>query len=223
MRPILIVAIACIGCAAQIGAAPSVSQFIEKPQVVEQVVPEGLGAGEYIQLGLETYRDKQYFFAAKVFRAAIDTKFLNDNGRALSYWHIADCGVRTSNHDQTAEAYHNFVVIAQDILDDPSSQEFIDNLQLKQKLLVAEIYMQVMWSARTGSYGKSIESPILVKTVDEIDVVEEVVALFCKSMCRIYRGALKDNGVLAEPHTERIILVHTAEREIEKFVVIVEK
>jgi len=232
MKYTIIITACCISCAAHQAEAslPTIKEALAQLDVktVEpDIIPEDLGAGQYLEMGFMFHGQGKYELATKAFEAAIGTQYLNDAGRALAYWHIADCGLRNNDHDQVAEAYHSFIITAQDILSNSrryavvNNEDFVSNFQLQQKLIDAQAFMNVIWSVRTNDYGKSLKNPIVVRNIDDANAIASAIMIFCKSRCSLHRSVLADNGIPVKPHTERILLVHITERTTDSFFVVV--
>lgn len=103
------------------------------------------------------------------FRAAVATGVLSDAGRAVSYWHIAECERVLYHEDQMAEAFFTFAVVAQDIIGQGQQADFIAGFKLPLRLSMARAILNTVWVERSANYGRSIADAILVYDVAEFD------------------------------------------------------
>lgn len=125
----------------------------ELPQNIDTLHPAVL-----MKMAFAFYERGYWNKAVQVFRYAIGTGQLNDMGRAVAYWHIADACEKDANSDCAAEAYMFFSVVGEDLLHPTDWQhnpvepniEFIENFGLRIKLDYAIDYINVLWDSRTA-------------------------------------------------------------------------
>ncbi len=188
------------------------------PIIVPPDPPEEASAGELLERGFTLFHMGMFALSSQSFTLAIGTGNLNDAGRALAYWHIAECQSRLDNKDNAADAFQSFLIVGQDILDIRENRrfavtndmDFVDHFQLKEKLGIARAYVSALWAARSDAYGRSLNNPVLARTIDEIATF---VALFvegegCEGQCAFIRDVLTRDNVPVIPHTERITITH---------------
>jgi tetratricopeptide (TPR) repeat protein len=187
-------------------------------------------AGQHLESAIISFSLGYWDDAIESFWRAIKTGGLNDAGRALAYWHIAQCYNNLGNKDGVIEALFNFASVAQDIIDIQEvhkfnvtqDDDFITNFELVGKLLWARSIVNFEWSSRSDVYGKSRENPIIVRNIEELETFIGVVKDSCSGKCDFQRIPLHEDSMPVEPRTEIITI---SDRGINKkfIVVVVEK
>jgi hypothetical protein len=234
-RAITFVITVCFVNCASSGIAQENSELakLEPPTSIRLEYPapvadEELSASQHLEQGFSFYAYNQCDQAAAHFKAAITTGNLNDAGRALAYWHIADCMRKNDNVDNACEAYSSFVIVAQDILDVrdyrqyavAEGADFVQHFNLFMKMAEAKAYIHSVWAARNDHYGRSQDTPIIMHSVKEVEYFTEFA---CENGCDLERAVLAEDGVPVTPHTERVTLKQCDESVDVYFVVVVEK
>jgi len=132
-------------------------------------------AGAMLEKGFLYFHQDQPRDAADAFATAISTGNLNDAGRALAYWHIAESERRLHNEDRTAEALASFALVAQDVIDVREQHryavdeegDFVEHFKLRQRVDEARGYLNAIWAQRAQSFGRTTENPVVMQTADE--------------------------------------------------------
>jgi hypothetical protein len=136
-------------------------------------IREGGRASDYLALGLTFYNGNQKLEAVEAFNKALSTGDLNNQGRALAYWHLflsyRDEGV--SSHG--ADALASFVTVASLLMQQSAEgvdgedllehvRVFIDRFDLRDRLLLAEVTLEAIWAHKDAAYGRTKERPVLL-------------------------------------------------------------
>jgi hypothetical protein len=175
-------------------------------------------AASYLEAGLMSVHTEAWDFAIENLQLALGTGNLNNAGRALVYWNLATCYIKLSKKDKGIEAYFSFIVVSQDILDSGGyitpDMDFVDDFNLVYRLAVARSYTNFIWASRSDLYGRSQENPILVHSMQELEILIQIARGECKG-CDFERAILEKDGVPVNPHTERIT------QDINQFFVVV--
>jgi hypothetical protein len=163
-------------------------------------------AGELLEYAFTMFNIRNYSQASKVFGWALNTGNLNDAGRALCYWHIAQCCMKMGNKDGAAEAYFSFVTVADDIIKVrdvrrfavDGAVDFVDSFQLIEKLDMARSYLNVLWLSKSDNYGRTLENPIVLRSASEIDYLTASIIILCNGPCKVERINLFEEGMSKE-------------------------
>jgi hypothetical protein len=213
-----ILLVGCLGCASSPVQSIILSEPAPRlPKITVTTIdpPKKLPAGKYLGSGLSLYVQKQYQQASGVFQSAIETGDLNDAGRALAYWHIAQCWSHLDDKDLAAEAYHSFAFVAQDILDmreqrrfavAADGRDFVSHFKVEKKLAEARAYVNAVWATRDSSYGRSLDDPVVANNTVEINAFVAVLMNFCEGACK--RVCDLERVKLNEGTVERIAVSH---------------
>lgn len=151
------------------------------PVVPAQEIPEiemdfaDDSAGALLERGFVFFHRQQHRKAADSFSAAISTGNLNDAGRALAYWHVAESERKLDNEDKSAEALWSFSLVAQDVMDErvyrryavDSTGDFVEHFNLAARVAEARGYVQAAWAKQVKSFGRSVAQPILLHSLQE--------------------------------------------------------
>jgi len=199
---------------------------LEPPPVRSRTILIEQSAGQYLEHGMLAFSLRKWKDAIEAFESAIGTGNLNDAGRALSYWHIAQSYIGLSDEDGIMEALSSFILVSQDILDMRERRryavteegDFVTHFGLVHKIAWARSSINFVWSTRSNVYGRSKENPILVRSIEELETFAGIVRNSCKSECDFQRALLHEDGIPVEPRTEMITI--TGENS-NKFVVVV--
>ncbi|KKL90537.1 hypothetical protein LCGC14_1903690 [marine sediment metagenome] len=231
MRYVLVMIIGHFGCATvQTDILTPISQSIEKPVTTPIIPQKELGAGDYLKLGLMFYYKGQYQQAVDLFALSIDTGDLNNAGRALVYWHAAVCWNQMDNKDLAAEAYHSFVVTAQDIfsiLEDNKhatigGENFVTDFELEEKIVEASTYMHALWVLR-NDYGKSLDNPIITKNMSEAKYFIKAIMGFCGKMCNLVKQVLTEDDRIVKPYVVRITVSNNSKNSTDTFFIVIKE
>ncbi len=197
----------------------------------QPVVEEDDSAGALLERGFLFFHQNQPDEAASAFRGAIATGNLNDAGRALAYWHIAESRRRLHDEDRAAEALASFAVVAQDVMDIRDQRrfavdqdgDFVKNFRLVSRLAEARGYVNAIWARRAEDFGRSLDDPILAETDEEASYFLQFVAPCTGSLdSRIDREALAVDGEpLDHIRVERVTVFCESEQSIDQFFIVV--
>jgi hypothetical protein len=140
-------------------------------------VREDDSAGALLERGFMHFHQNRPEAAAVAFSGAIATGNLNDAGRALAYWHIAEARRRLDDEDLAAEALSSFAIAAQDVIDVRGERrfavdtkgDFVDNFRLESRIAEARGYVQAIWARRAPYFGRSLDNPVLAETAEEAE------------------------------------------------------
>ncbi len=130
-------------------------------------------ASDYLALGLTFFNGNQKLEAIESFQRALETGDLNNQGRALAYWHLFLSYRDDSLSSHGAEALVSFVTVARllmqqslDAIDGEDLLEhvraFIERFDLRDRLMLAEVTLEALWAHRDGNYGRTPERPVLL-------------------------------------------------------------
>lgn len=154
--------------------------------------------------------------ASESFERAINTGSLNFAGKAVAYWHIAECFGGLGDTDEAAEAYTTFIFFAKSIIDMRSKKkfavvdgkDFVEHFDLKNRLNAARAYINILLVVRSDVYGHSVDNPIRVSNSDELEMFIILVAEMedCVHTCSFVRQLHYKDGRPVIPRTERIII-----------------
>ena len=155
---------------------PSVLDYPKDHIIIPPVIEERveLPVGEWLERGFAMLSLKRFELAIHSFEKAIGTNSLNDAGRCLSYWSIADAWYNLNDIDNAAEAYFSFLQVAQDIIDErdvrkyavDANGDFVEYFDLKTKMAVVKDFLNTIWAIRNG-HGRSGDDPIKVNDKDQ--------------------------------------------------------
>jgi hypothetical protein len=211
---------------------PEVTAVPEPPQPPPPADEDESSAGTLLEKGFLFFHQDQPQLASDSFRAAISTGNLNDAGRALAYWHIAEAERRLHHEDDTADALASFVVVAQEVIDVRTSRrfavdengDFVDHFNLPLRIAEARAFMNAVWARRQRSYGRSLDNPVVAGSVEEIEIFIRVVSPCSGSPDRaVQREELESiDGVPVTPaHVERITVFCSDASSVDQFFVVV--
>jgi len=154
---------------------------VEPGQNAEPKSPPGRGgeatepveqptAATLLERGFADFRTGRLVQAREDFGAAIGTGELNDAGRVLAYWHIHLAESELGHEDLSAEAASSFIVVAEDLLRDPSTarSDFVEQFDLHRRLAQARALMSATWARRVPEFGTSAARPIRVHSPAEV-------------------------------------------------------
>lgn len=252
IRNAMVVVALCLCCATQSLSTTPVNEqanttleppsspldYPAEPIIAPPPVPEEASAGELLERGFALFHAQNWELSAESFELSIGTGNLNDAGRALSYWHIAECWKRKQDNDRVAEAYHSFIISAQDILDIrerrrfavTEGQDFVDSFRLVDRLDEARAFMSALWYHRSEDYGRSLSNPITVHNGNEADKVVPFFIEACSSVAAAYdsvcvadRSVLAEGDVPVKPHTERVTVKGAGTVVYTFFIVVLEE
>jgi hypothetical protein len=137
-------------------------------------VPEAR-ASDYLALGLSHYQANQKPEAARAFERALSTGNLNNQGRALAYWHLFLAERDGNLQGAGADALESFVTVAQLLLDDRASgsddsgdnvAEFIDGFNVSERMLLGQLVLDALWARRDPSFGRTPDRPVRVRDAE---------------------------------------------------------
>jgi hypothetical protein len=130
-------------------------------------------ASDYLAFGLTYFNGGQRLEAINAFSHAIATGDLNNQGRALAYWHLFLSHREESLDSHGAEALSSFVTIGrmlqqqasegydgEDLLEHVKS--FIERFELNDRILLAEVTLEALWAKKDNNYGRTPERPVLL-------------------------------------------------------------
>ena len=131
-------------------------------------------ASDYLAMGLTFYQANQKSDAARAFNFALSTGNLNNQGRALAYWHLFLAHRDANLQGPGAEALESFVTVSTDLLDQTGGEEesganvreFIDGFNLTERMLLAELVLDALWARRDPEFGRTPERPVQVRDAD---------------------------------------------------------
>ena len=171
-----------VGCASQATPSPYNRGYIAslkamqpdiEPSKVEPI-REGGRASDYLALGLTFYNGNQKLEAIEAFGKAIATGDLNNQGRALAYWHLFLSYRDESVTSHGADALSSFVTVASLLVQ--QSQEgvdgedllehvkvFIERFDLRDRLLLAEVTLEAIWAHKDEAYGRTPGRPVFLE------------------------------------------------------------
>ncbi len=138
---------------------------------------EDASAGELLERGFLFFHQDRPDLAAESFAGAIATGSLNDAGRALAYWHIAEAERRQYHEDATAEALASFATVAEQVIEMRGERrfaidengDFIDHFKLELRVAEARGALNALWARRVRHYGRSLANPVICTSAEEID------------------------------------------------------
>ena len=174
--------------AASCSIAPSLQPVATLPPkyaepVVEllEVISE-MSTEELMEKGMASFQNQDYNSSADFFSRAKDTGNLNDAGRALAYWHL---GVVYSiiGDDRSDDAFDSFITVAGDIIDVRSStkfavnddgEDFVERFDLQKRIMRAWTSLNSTWAKRAPYFGRSLENPVPVQSMDELEFFLEL-------------------------------------------------
>lgn len=159
MRIIIALLLVCVSCTATVPPQPQLISLMPPSTTVEKevkVVHKPETASEFLELAFMQYHRALWKEAADTFTLAVGTGNLNDAGRALAYWHIAECYLNLRNEDEAAEAYLAFTLVAKDILDIREKRkyavtdqgDFVQHFKLEKRMNDAVDYINDLWRSR---------------------------------------------------------------------------
>lgn len=170
------------GCAAQQAPSPFNRGYIASLRTMQpdiqsapmEPIRDGARASDYLALGLTFYNGNQKLEAVEAFDKALATGDLNNQGRALAYWHLFLSYRDDSVSTHGADALSSFVTVAsllmqqaQDGVDGEDLLEhvrvFIDRFDLKDRLLLAEVTLEAIWAHKDNAYGRTKDRPVLIQ------------------------------------------------------------
>lgn len=170
-----------IGCASQTGPSPFNRGYIAslktmQPNLVSppvEPIRDGGRASDYLALGLTFYNGNQKLEAVEAFNKALATGDLNNQGRALAYWHLFLSYRDENASSHGADALSSFVTVAnllmqqaQDGVDGEDLLEhvkvFIERFDLRDRLLLAEVTLEAIWAHKDSQYGRTPTRPVLL-------------------------------------------------------------
>lgn len=169
------------GCAAQQAPSPFNRGYIAslrtmQPALVSpplEPIRDGGRASDYLALGLTFYNGNQKLEAVEAFNKALSTGDLNNQGRALAYWHLflsyRDDNVSTHGADALASFVTVASMLMQQSVDGVDGEDllehvrvFIDRFDLRDRLLLAEVTLEAIWAHKDAAYGRTKERPVLL-------------------------------------------------------------
>lgn len=168
----------------------------------------------HLDLAISYTNTREWMNAIESFLNAISSGDLNNAGKALSYWNIAECWGKLGNEDQVIGALFNFTLVAQAVLEErdvirytvTSDGDFVEKFDLVGKLDFARAYINYTWAIRSNVYGKSRDNPIIAHNTQEANFFVSIIESQCANKCDTQRSLLHKDGILVQLHTERIIV-----------------
>lgn len=197
------------------------AQSDKRPEIASAFSTNKLSVIEILNKGIEFYGKNECKKASELFIAAIDTGKLNNMGRTIAYWGIANCQRKLNNMTGAAMAYFGLIVSGQSVLDmEAQGKSFVRGFNLYNKLAKARAYLHFARSFKNTKYGRSFNRPIILQSKKELSLLISLFVNYCKGTCNIERKLLLKNGKPVIPHTESIILKRPHDA-IEKFFLVV--
>lgn len=122
-------------------------------EVALQTPSEEMSPAALLEMAFGLLEFEAWEGAAKTFQEALDSGKLNDMGRTVTYWHIADCYEQLGKTEDAAGMYFYFTLVADDILNPinwehkpvPRDEVFINRFGLQKKLNYAVHYFNTAW------------------------------------------------------------------------------
>jgi len=171
-----------VSCASVPAASPQDRGYIASLKAMQPASPvhtpaepvkAGGRASDYLALGLTFYNGNQKVEAVDAFQRALETGDLNNQGRALAYWHLFLSYRDDKLSSQGAEALASFVTVSRllmqqsvDKLDGEDLLEhvvtFIERFDLRDRLMLAEVTLEALWAHHDNGYGRSPDRPVLL-------------------------------------------------------------
>jgi hypothetical protein len=143
------------------------------PKAQVEPIKAGARASDYLALGLTHYNGSEKLQAIDAFHKALETGDLNNQGRALAYWHLflSYRDEHLSSHG--AEALESFITVSHLLLqqsDDGVDGEdllehvrtFIERFDLRDRLMLAEVTVEALWAHKDDGYGRTPQRPVLI-------------------------------------------------------------
>ena len=128
------------------------------PQSRPEIPPvqsEQPSATDYFQIAFAQYTMELWQGSINSFYEALYTGDLNNSGRAVCYWHIAQAYLHLADADNAAEAFFFFSIVADDIIYPKNrmdflgnSSNFIESFELYDKLDFAIDYINILWVSK---------------------------------------------------------------------------
>lgn len=183
--PLALLAVAnfSAGCAAPINqmmAHPNYQASLQtvatppRAQPIKEIAPDAK-ASDYLAMGLNFYQANQKVDAAHAFTLALDTGNLNDQGRALAYWHLFLAHRDSNLSGPGAEALQSFITVSNLLfqedkelagyVEDEPIHDFIEGFNLNERFLLAELLLDAIWARRDPSFGRTPERAVLVRDI----------------------------------------------------------
>jgi hypothetical protein len=128
-------------------------------------------ASDYLALGLSLYQANEKSDAAHAFQLALQTGNLNNQGRALAYWHLFLAHRDGNLQGPGAEALDAFITVSNDLIEESHCtgaedcadvREFVDGFALTDRLLLAELVLDALWARRDPAFGRTPDRPVSV-------------------------------------------------------------
>jgi len=207
--------LSCLSCSVTIPKKPVVVAVVVASEIETPIAspPAKKTSEELLTQATNQLAGDNCVSAIKTFNEVIATDRLNNIGAAFSYWYIGFCWRHLGNMDNAAGAYFSFIVVAQEIMDvyDPekytsTGDGFVEEFELRLRLVEAKAYMNLVWAFHSDIYGDSLERPVLVRTMEELEYFVALMDEFCENKCELERSVLHEYSKPVEPHTERLIL-----------------
>jgi len=132
-------------------------------------------ASDYLALGLGHYQNNRKAEAAQAFEHALSTGNLNNQGRALAYWHLFLAERDVNLQGPGAEALESFVTVAQLLIEDSVTgsdesgdnvAEFIDGFNVSERMLLGQLVLDALWARRDPSFGRTPDRPVRVRDAE---------------------------------------------------------
>ncbi len=178
----LSLSLVCVACASAPTPSPLNRGYIASLKAMQpnidnptpEPIREGGRASDYLALGLTFYNGNQKLEAIEAFNKAIATGDLNNQGRALAYWHLF-LSYRDENvTSHGADALSSFVTVASLLMQQAAEgvdgedllehvKVFIERFDLRDRLLLAEVTLEAIWAHKDEAYGRSPMRPVLLQ------------------------------------------------------------
>lgn len=132
-------------------------------------------ASDHLAMGVALFHGNQRAKAAAAFKRALETGNLNNQGRALAYWHLFLANREGDVTGAGAEALDSFLTVSLLLFEEErelpdveaqSVREFIHGFNLAERMLLAELVLDALWARRDPHYGRSPQRPVKVRSSD---------------------------------------------------------
>lgn len=180
LSTVTVMATLTMGCAADPQLSPSRGYLASLktlaptvPHEPRNVLQDGGRASDYLALGLSFYNDDRRLDAIEAFSRALATGDLNNQGRALAYWHLFLSHREDALGTHGADALDSFVTVARLLVQQSAEatdgedllehvRAFIERFELRDRLLLAEVTLEALWAHRDQHYGRTPDRPVMV-------------------------------------------------------------
>jgi hypothetical protein len=173
------------GCAAQVSKGHGEAKAANKANdskhsqailtAPDMEVTEGGRASDYLAMGVSFFHANHKAKAAKAFQHALATGNLNNQGRALAYWHLFLANREADVNGVGAEALDSFLTVSLLLFEEEhelpdveaqSVREFIHGFNLAERMLLAELVLDALWARRDAHFGRSPQRAVKVRSAD---------------------------------------------------------